>query len=101
MCQFYGQRQSQEARDDFERTFSERKIPKNICKYYLKGESREQLFDLLLTTQLVSSKNEGRRLLRGGAISIDGQKIEDENWVPKEGVLKIGKRRFLKLAKRI
>jgi len=46
---------------------------------------------------LVATKNEGRRLLQQGAVSQDGQKISSENHPLKSGVLKVGKRRFLRL----
>ena len=51
----------------------------------------------MTATQLVTSKNEARRLLKQGAVTYEGGKIKDENWTPQAGVLKVGKRRFLKL----
>ena len=45
------------------------------------------------------SSNEVRRLLKQGAVSFNGKKL-DKDILPKEsGVLKIGKRRFLRLIK--
>ena len=49
---------------------------------------------------MVSSKSEARRMIKQGAVSIDGKKIDDLNHllIPrKKGVVKVGKRRFLKL----
>ncbi len=94
--QFYGETLSQKERENFEHTFSQRQIPEEIQEYMIKGGA-QTLVDILLQAQCVTSKKEARRLLEQGAISCDGEKIAAENWILKEGVLKIGKRRFLKL----
>ena len=94
-AQFYSKKQAEKARQDFEKTFSQRQAPDDISEYRLR--QGEGLIDILTATKLVASKNEARRLLKQGAVSYEGGKIEDENWRPQAGVLKVGKRRFLKL----
>ncbi|MBF0490923.1 MAG: tyrosine--tRNA ligase [Candidatus Omnitrophica bacterium] len=84
-----------EARQYFERTFSQHQIPQDIAEF--KFEQNQKLLDVLMLQKIVASKNEGRRLLKEGAISHEGAVLSDEEWVPKAGVLKIGKRRFLRL----
>jgi tyrosyl-tRNA synthetase len=83
------------ARAHFENTFSQHQIPENIPEF--KIESGQKLVDILVLTQMVASKNEGRRLIKEKAVSHEGKLIDDENWPLETGVLKIGKRRFLKL----
>jgi len=52
----------------------------------------------LVAAGLVSSKGEFRRLVDEGAVSFENEKITDPLWTPvKSGVLKVGKRRFVKL----
>ena len=46
---------------------------------------------------MVPSKSEARRLISQGGVTMDGIKISDEDWSVKAGVVKVGKRRFLKL----
>ena len=51
---------------------------------------------------MAPSNNEARRLIQGGGVSIDGEKIADVNalYEPKESaVLKVGKRKFVRLVK--
>ena len=60
------------------------------------------LVDLMVEAGLAESKGEARKLIRQGAVGLDGTKVLDEltRLEPSatERVLKVGKRRFLKLA---
>lgn len=96
--QFYSAKMVDEAQVEFERVFSQKQIPDDVETYRLAGGG-ESLIDVLVKARLVQSKNEARRLLKENAISHEGVKIGDENWPAKEGILKVGKRRFLKLVK--
>jgi tyrosyl-tRNA synthetase len=83
------------AREHFEKTFSQHQIPENILEH--KIISGEKLLDILVVTQMAASKNEARRLIKEKAVTHEGNAVNDENWPLVAGVLKIGKRRFLKL----
>lgn len=83
------------ARENFERTFSQHQIPQDIPEIQISKE--QKLLDILSSAKIIGSKNEGRRLLTEGAISHEGAVIKDEHWPPAKGVLKVGKRRFLRL----
>ena len=98
VSQFYDVKKAAVAKDDFIKTFSEKGVPEEIPEYKVVPGS-ESLVEVLLKTKLVDSKNEARRLLKQGAISHEGMRIEAEDWPLKTGVLKVGKRRFLKLKK--
>ena len=97
VSQFYDRKTAQKARGEFEKVFSQREIPEDLPEYHLEGAVSCTLADILVQSGTVGSKNEVRRLLNQGAITYNGKKIEDEQWHPQKGVLKIGKRRFLKL----
>lgn len=97
VAQFYSQAKAKEARESFEKTFSEKQTPDEIETHHFKNSPQKTLLDILLAKNIISSKNEGRRLLKQGAISCDGEKISAENWPVREGVLRVGKRRFLKI----
>ncbi len=95
--QLYSKSEAKKSKEDFERVFSHKKVPDDILKYKINDPQGELLTDVLVNLKFVESKNEVRRLVKQGAITHDGQKIESENWRVKEGILKVGKRRFLKL----
>ena len=55
--------------------------------------------DVMISGKIVSSKSDFRRLIEGGAITRleDNTKIEDFNQKSKEGVYRVGKKRFVKI----
>lgn len=54
-----------------------------------------QLVDILVKTELASSLGEARRLIEGGAISIDGQKVSESREVAAPSLVKKGKNNFV------
>ena len=92
---FYPVSESAKARAHFESTFSQHQIPENVPEF--KIIPGQKIIDILVVAHMVSSKNEARRLIKEKAVAHENKVIDDENWVPEKGVLKIGKRRFLKL----
>lgn len=94
--QFYDAKTAQKSKEAFEKTFSQKQTPENIPEYCLQS-TQETLKEILVEkTKMAASSREFQRLIKEGAISFHGQKIE-ESWVPQAGVLKIGKHRFLRL----
>ena len=53
-----------------------------------------QLLDILVETGLASSKGEGRKLLAGNAISINGEKVADDQAISETALIKRGKNKF-------
>lgn len=97
----------QSAREEFERVFSKKQLPQDMPELTLeelKGfglkEDKVYLVHLMSKTKMVKSNNEARKLILAGAVTIDGEKIDNPDFefsVDKEMVLKVGKRRYLKL----
>lgn len=94
--QFYGEKEAQAAREHFEKVFSQRQHPDQMDECDLGGKG-ETFFDILMKAGMVTSRRDFQRLLEQGALSHEGELIRDAKWVPKKGVLKVGKRRFLRL----
>ena len=53
-----------------------------------------QLLDILVETGLASSKGEGRKLLSGNAISVNGIKITEDQAITQTSLIKRGKNKF-------
>ena len=94
VASYWGSGEAESARQAWTTTFSKGETPADIKEVRATGES---LAEILLGEKLVASKNEFRRLIDEGAISIDGEKVAEYNTTPKAGVVRIGKHRFLKL----
>lgn len=86
---------------EFDNVFSRRNLPNDIQTY--KGSHLEKklwICKLLSVTGLAVSNSEARRLVKSGAVTIDGEKMLDENVQIeiKDGmIIQVGKRRFLKI----
>lgn len=95
---YYSTDVAEEAAQEFERVFKEKKAPEKIPEYSLKKPMR--ILELLVNTGLLASKSEARRKIDEGAVSINEEKIKDPNLevIAEEPIiLKVGKRKFLKI----
>lgn len=86
----------------FDRVFKEKEAPEEIPEFATELEAEVFLPALLNDAGLVSSNGEGRRLIAGGGVRIDGRQLRaDELSVSREGVLgaviQVGKRRFVRV----
>ena len=102
--EIYGPKPSEEARDNFENTVQNKKLPSEIktVQVSISGKVRvaKQLVDYLVDVKLALSKSEAKRLIEQGGIEIDGKRITDQTFIvdPKDGmVIKVGKRKFVKI----
>ncbi|MBL8013317.1 MAG: tyrosine--tRNA ligase [Candidatus Omnitrophica bacterium] len=92
---FYSEEKAGEERINFESIFSQHQLPDEISEHKLKDN--EDVLMILIVNKLAPSRNEARRLIQQKAISLDGEIVESENVRPKRGVLRVGKRRFLRI----
>lgn len=96
VTRLHGEPEAAAAQDAWERQFSQRKPPEAMPEFSV--GSQRKLWELLRESGLASSGAEARRLVQQGAVSLDGQRLSDENEVVlKTGTLKCGKRKFLRL----
>lgn len=95
---YHGEERSSNAEQTFINTFQKGEIPENILE--IKLIEGETLVDVLVKSELISSRGECRRLVEEGAITELNQdkKIEDMNLVLEIGMqFRIGKKRFIKI----
>jgi tyrosyl-tRNA synthetase len=92
---FYPKEEGAVARREFEKIFSQHQLPEDMPAYRIKHND-ESLMQVLVSEKLVKSGNDFRRLLKEGAITLDGQCLNEDRR-PAPGVVKVGKRRFLKM----
>lgn len=98
-----------DARAEFERIFSRGQLPDEIPRMTAVevrqlGLDPERIFLVGLMTKagLSKSNGEARKLIAGGGVSINGERVGDpdhEFALTGEQILKVGKRRFLKLVR--
>jgi tyrosyl-tRNA synthetase len=95
---FHGENAAAEA----ERTFDavvRRQVPERVPEVELSGDGEVWIVDLITLAGFASTNGEARRFIRGGAVRLDGEVIEDETLSLEPGdvigkVLQVGKRRY-------
>ena len=97
----------EEARKEFERVFSQGKLPDDMPE--MTGAALSELgldpakvylVHLIAKAKMSRSNSEARKLIQAGSVSFDGEKVTDvdhEFALDRETVLKVGKRRYLRL----
>ena len=97
---YHSKEDAVDARENFEKVFRDRGTPEDIKSIDVEIEDKSiWLPALLAKLDMVSSNSEGRRLVKQGAVSIDGEKIADEKFQVAAGseyLIKAGKRKFAK-----
>jgi len=92
---------AEHARDEWKRIFSQRKVPTEMPEFTLAAsEGNITILNVLRDTELVSSGGEAKRLLKQGAVSIDGDKVTDVSHPLVSGstyVIRAGKKRFARV----
>lgn len=98
---FHGVEAAEEAHDNFEKVFRNKEVPDDIEVVKIdRKEIEKWMPKLLVNLGMVSSTTEGKRMIAQGGVSINGEKMTDEQ-TPFENVdeliVKVGKRKFKKI----
>lgn len=100
---YHDARAAQGAEEEFDRIFIDKELPGEIPEVTLRLDNGSiNVIRLLTETKLVASNSEARRMIAQGGVSIDGQRISDQNAsiaIGSSVVLKVGKRRFVRVQK--
>ncbi len=105
-AQFYDKETADAAEAEFNRIFVKKDVPDDLPEYTVPDEDKQDdkiwVVKLMVQAGLAKSNGEARRLIQGGGVSLDGERIVDPDFevvVPAEGegILKVGKRRFMKI----
>ena len=98
---YHGKEAGQAAFEEFERIFVKKDLPDIVDERSISElGSNPLIVDVLAHTGMVTSKGEARRLIQGGGVSIDGEKVSDISQtvdISNPRIIKVGKRKFLKI----
>ena len=101
VARFHGEDAGSAARNAFDKQFAKKEIPDDLPEASIAAENGSVwLVKAMTETGITQSNSEGMRLIKQGAVSVDGEKISDKNHALNAGscyLIKCGKRRFLKL----
>jgi len=100
VARFHGKDAGMEARAGFEKQFAKKEVPDDIPMATMISENGELwLVKAMNEAGMIQSNGEGMRLIKQGAVSVDGKKVTDKDFALGLGshLIKCGKRRFLQL----
>jgi tyrosyl-tRNA synthetase len=97
---YHGEEASADAEKDFVAVFQQRTLPEQMPEFIWTGTREVWIVELLSSLGLAVSNGEARRLLRGGAVRLDGNTLLDDDAVLtiSDGqVVQAGKRKFVRI----
>ena len=96
----HGEEEAEKALQAARSLFSGAGNDENMPSFELEGYTPSTIVDLLVLTQLCSSKSEARRLVEQGGVSVDNEKVANPSQVieiKEQVIIKKGKKTFLKI----
>jgi tyrosyl-tRNA synthetase len=99
---FHGEAAARKAAEMFQRVFRDRQAPEEAPVKNLGAGAPQMIKSLLTTLGLASSVSEAERLVKQGAVEIDGQRIDDPRKEvdlskPRDFLLRAGKKKFVRV----
>ncbi|GIV89204.1 MAG: tyrosine--tRNA ligase [Chloroflexus sp.] len=98
VAQFHDPAAAAAAEAAFIRQFVERELPEDIPNFTL--EAPTGIVDVLVASGLAPSKSEARRLIDGGGVRVDGERVEGYTLTINPGanvVVQVGRRKFVRV----
>ena len=103
VARFYDQSTADAAEAEFNEIFVNKGLPDEIPESKMEARSESiPLPNLLSELGMTASNGEARRLIKGGGVKIDGEKVDDEKYSMELSsglnvVIRAGKKKFLRL----
>jgi len=97
---FHSEIEASDAQREFEKVFSQRELPDDMPVVELKWDGDELWLPRIISTTVPpTSGSEARRLIKEGAVTVNGERVTDIEKKLRRGeyILKIGKKRFVKI----
>jgi tyrosyl-tRNA synthetase len=97
VAQFHDGAAATEAEAYFRRTVQRGEVPEDMPEHAIAAATN--IVDLLAEAGLAPSKSEARRLIAGGGVRIDGEKVGQDATIEPNGarVVQVGKRKFVRV----
>ncbi|MGP0629777.1 tyrosine--tRNA ligase [Nitrospina sp. 32_T5] len=101
VAKYHSKEDADRAVEEFRNVFSNKNLPTDIPTVPGWGDEEREIASVLAGFELCKSTSEARRLIKQGAVTVDGERVSDEKMQlagNRETLIKVGKKRFLKIA---
>jgi tyrosyl-tRNA synthetase len=103
-AQFYDKETALKAEAEFNKMFVKKDLPDEIADFPVPAaeitDGKIWLIKVLVLSGMAKTNGEARRLIKGGGVYLDSERIDDDNYelkLPVDCIMKVGKRRFIRL----
>jgi tyrosyl-tRNA synthetase len=101
ITRFHSEKEAEAAHQDFINRFQKKAIPDEMPEFeFVLSSEGMMIANVLKDANLVSSTSEAMRMIKQGAVKIDGEKVVDSKLVlkePTEAAYQVGKRKFARI----
>lgn len=102
IARFHSQTAAQQAEDEFNRIFVDKGLPDEMPEFNVTAEAQVNFCALMVKFGLAASNSEASRLISGGGVQINNEKVSDPRLKidlvsGSELIIKAGKKKFAKL----
>jgi tyrosyl-tRNA synthetase len=99
---FHSEAAAQAAEEEFNRIFVDKGMPDEVPEFKVEPQAQIGVAALMVKAGLAESNGEASRLIQGGGVQIDGQKLADPRLkmdlnAGQSFVIKAGKKKFIKI----
>lgn len=96
-ARFHSSEYALKAKEEFDKVHSAKELPSDMPSFALEGSI--WLAKAIVECKMESSTSAARRLINSNAVSVNGEKVQDEQYQLESGeyILQVGKRKFAKL----
>ena len=102
IARFHTEQAADDAYNDFVQRFQKNKIPDEMPEFsYELGNDGLMIANVLKESGLTNSTSDAMRMIKQGAVKIDGEKVENNKHVfdlEQQVVLQVGKRKFARIS---
>ncbi|MSU54590.1 MAG: tyrosine--tRNA ligase [Candidatus Staskawiczbacteria bacterium] len=96
---YHGQKEADRAEEQFNKVFRDKEAPEDMPVFET-SNTTYPILDLLFDSKLAESKNDARRVVEGGGVSVSNVKVIDwkaQITIENDTVVQFGKRKFIKI----
>ena len=100
VTRYHSEDAAEQAAQEFENVFKDKNLPTDIPTIKTWGGEPRWIGKVLVDSKVCPSTSDAKRMIKQGAVSVDGKKVTDENLAlngDQEYMIKVGKKRFLKI----
>lgn len=92
---YHGKEEADNAEENFKKVFQKKAIPEDIKE--INVDTTQDLISIITEIGFAPSRSEAKRLIKQGAVKINGEKVSETAKLQSQDVLQVGKLKFVRI----